>query len=67
LNPSGGSSIIDYVKTPALNPAPLIASEAIGNESTIVISASAVATDDFIKSRIFTIRGVQVMLDRDLA
>lgn len=24
-------------------------------------------TDDFIKSRIFTIRGVQVMLDRDLA
>ena len=25
------------------------------------------ATDDFIKSRIFTIRGVQVMLDRDLA
>ncbi len=23
--------------------------------------------DDFIKSRIFTIRGVQVMLDRDLA
>jgi hypothetical protein len=29
--------------------------------------ASDVATDDFIKSRIFTIRGVQVMLDRDLA
>ena len=25
------------------------------------------ATDDYIKSRIFTIRGVQVMLDRDLA
>ena len=25
------------------------------------------ATDDFIKSRIFTIRGVQVILDRDLA
>ena len=25
------------------------------------------ATDDFIKSRIFTIRGVQVMLDRDLS
>ena len=25
------------------------------------------ATDDFIKSRIFTVRGVQVMLDRDLA
>ena len=24
-------------------------------------------SDDFIKSRIFTIRGVQVMLDRDLA
>ena len=23
--------------------------------------------DDFIKSRIFTIRGAQVMLDRDLA
>ena len=29
--------------------------------------AASVATDDFIKSRIFTIRGVQVMLDRDLA
>jgi hypothetical protein len=27
----------------------------------------AVIDDDFIKSRIFTIRGVQVMLDRDLA
>ena len=29
--------------------------------------AAGVETDDFIKSRIFTIRGVQVMLDRDLA
>lgn len=29
--------------------------------------AAGVATDDFIRSRIFTIRGVQVMLDRDLA
>ena len=29
--------------------------------------AASLATDDFIKSRIFTIRGVQVMLDRDLA
>ena len=28
---------------------------------------ASVATDAFIKSRIFTIRGVQVMLDRDLA
>jgi len=28
--------------------------------------AASLATDDFIKSRIFTIRGVQVMLDRDL-
>ena len=27
----------------------------------------AMAADDFIKSRIFTLRGVQVMLDRDLA
>ena len=26
-----------------------------------------IATNDFIKSRIFTIRGVHVMLDRDLA
>ena len=25
------------------------------------------ATDDFIKSRIFTVRGLQVMVDRDLA
>lgn len=29
--------------------------------------APAMAADDFIKSRIFTIRSVQVMLDRDLA
>lgn len=29
--------------------------------------AASNTTDDFIKSRIFTIRGVQVMLDRDLA
>ena len=28
--------------------------------------AANAATDDFIKSRIFTIRGVQVILDRDL-
>ena len=28
---------------------------------------TAMASDNFIKSRIFTIRGVQVMLDRDLA
>ena len=25
------------------------------------------ATDDFIKSRIFTVRGLQVVIDRDLA
>ena len=29
--------------------------------------APAVIDDGFIKSRIFTVRGVQVMLDRDLA
>jgi hypothetical protein len=29
--------------------------------------ASAVIDDDFVKSRILTVRGVQVMLDRDLA
>jgi hypothetical protein len=29
--------------------------------------APTVIDDGFIKSRIFTIRGVQVMLDRDLA
>ena len=29
--------------------------------------AANVSADDFIKSRIFTVRGVQVMLDRDLA
>ncbi len=50
-----------------MNPALLIASGAIGNEPIVAISASAVDTDDFIKSRIYTIRGVQVMLDRDLA
>lgn len=32
-----------------------------------VAFASDVAIDDFIRSRILTIRGVQVMLDRDLA
>ena len=30
-------------------------------------SAAPMGNDDFIKSRIYTIRGVQVMLDRDLA
>ena len=35
------------------------------NNGAMVAAGSA--TDDFIKSRIFTIRGVQVMLDRDLA
>ena len=39
--------------------------------SAVPVNGSSVAasaeTDDFIKSRIFTIRGVQVMLDRDLA
>ena len=30
-------------------------------------AAPAAIDDDFIKSRIFTIRGVQVVLDRDLA
>ena len=37
---------------------------ALMDEVPVVANA---ATDDFIKSRIFTIRGVQVMLDRDLA
>ena len=55
------------MKPSMLKPNPLVASEATGNEPTVAISASAVATDDFIKSRIFTIRGVQVMLDSDLA
>ena len=37
----------------------------VANNGAMVAEGSA--TDDFIKSRIFTIRGVQVMLDRDLA
>ena len=43
------------------------------NESRVLMTtgqptiAKVEATDDFIKSCIFTIRGVQVMLDRDLA
>ena len=47
--------------------------EASGNNELSLVPANgvsveaSVATDDFIKSRIFTIRGVQVMLDRDLA
>lgn len=42
-------------------------------EKSIALSAAALSpaeipqTDDFIKSRILTLRGVQVMLDRDLA
>ena len=37
----------------------------VANNGAMVAEGNA--TDDFIKSRIFTIRGVQVMLDRDLA
>ena len=40
-------------------------------KSVVLVGADSLAgtgtADDFIKSRIFTIRGVQVMLDRDLA
>ena len=36
-------------------------------DNTITELVTTDANDDFIKSRIFTIRGVQVMLDRDLA
>lgn len=35
--------------------------------TTTALTAVATSGDDFIKSRIFTIRGVQVILDRDLA
>ena len=38
----------------------------LGANNGAIVAAGG-ATDDFIKSRIFTIRGVQVMLDRDLA
>ena len=34
--------------------------------NSVSVEAS-VAIDDFIKSRIFTVRGVQVMIDSDLA
>ena len=37
------------------------------DEAAQVTAVVAANGDDFIKSRIFTIRGVQVMLDRDLA
>ena len=37
------------------------------NESAILEAIPPHLSDDSIKSRIFTIRGVQVMLDRDLA
>ena len=53
-------------KLKAQSVVPALPNEA-GNESTVSIATSAVATDDFIKSRIFTIRGVQVMLSSDLA
>ena len=36
-------------------------------QNTGLAGSQIPATDDFIKSCIFTIRGVQVMLDRDLA
>ena len=49
-----------------LKTSPIILPEATENAPTVGIAASAV-TDDFIKSRIFTVRGVQVMLSSDLA
>ena len=55
------------MKTPTLKSTPLIASEATKSEQPVTLPASDAITDDFIKSRIFTIRGVQVMLSSDLA
>ncbi len=55
------------MKTPTLKSAPLIASEATKSEQPVTLPASDAITDDFIKSRIFTIRSVQVMLSSDLA
>lgn len=46
---------------------PLLLSEATAVEPLPTDVVPATIADDFIKSRIFTIRGVQVMLDRDLA
>ena len=47
---------------------PSIASPcALGAERPLPDAVSGIAAEDFIKSRIFTIRGVQVMLDSDLA
>ena len=50
---------------PKSNPPPLSEATAVEPLPTDVVPATI--ADDFIKSRIFTIRGVQVMLDRDLA
>lgn len=53
------------VKTPATNPPPL--PQALESPRPLPDAVSAILTEDSIKSRIHTIRGVQVMLDRDLA
>ena len=36
-------------------------------EQDSIHAVVALTDDDFIKSRIFTVRGIQVVLDRDLA
>ena len=54
------------MKTPP-KPNPSHLPEEITVESVSTDVVPAVIADDFIKSRIFTIRSVQVMLDRDLA
>ena len=51
--------------SPKSNPSPLPEKTAEKPISADIVPA--MTGDDFIKSRIFTIRGIQVMLDRDLA
>ncbi len=53
------------MKTPATTPPPL--PQAPANTLPIADAVSDISTEDSIKSRIHTIRGVQVMLDRDRA
>ncbi len=56
------------VKTPTTNqPCEQTLPIALGNDLSIPETITSYLSDDSIKSRIFTIRGGQVMLDRDLA
>ena len=65
LFPTASSAKLPAVKTPSTNPPSL--PTALEPPCPLPDSVSAILSEDSIKARIYTIRGVQVMLDRDLA